>query len=248
MDRPRRPITSRAAAPGTRRAPIESEPPKKNNLPIILGAAGGGLMLLILIVALASSGGSKPDPVWKPPAPKPAAAAPAPPRPDVSQLEAKGKKLCDEGMTFVKLGLTPAAGASRDRIAADLEKGLKLLNDGLEAYREAAQKAGKTYPLDEIERTREKGIAAYCDEIEKTGVRSCDRGLALIQSSEKLMSGTLTVESRVKLRMDLEEGKKLIEEGMNLLDKSYQVSNHKFDTNKYGQALKLARSKLLELK
>ena len=35
---------------------------------------------------------------------------------------------------------------------------------------------------------------------------------------------------------------------MQLFDRSYQVSEHTFDTNKYGQALKMARMKLLELK
>lgn len=247
---PRRPGTTRMpqGAPPTGRA--AAPPPKKNSLPLILGGAGGGLLLLIIIIIAASSGGSKPKaaPVEE----RVVAKKPEPPRkpvPDVSALEAEGKLKCQAGMDKIRPRLNPPADAPKERVRADLEDGLKILKAGLAAYDKAAQMAGKTYDVAEFRKIQQRAFRLFCDDIEKEGQASCDQGLRIIQDCESLMTGkTLADPDRDKLRTDLEKGKKLIEEGMGLFDRSYQVSEHTFDTTKYGQALKMARGKLLELK
>jgi hypothetical protein len=254
---PNRKPTSRhgAAADRTGRAATGRQgappPPKKNNLPIILGAAGGGLLVLIVVIVVATSGSpAKPPPAAAVERPKPPAPAWKPPPPDVSHLEAEGKRKCDEGHRIVTPRLRPDPSAPKDRVRADLESGLKLLKEGLEAYRKAASLAGKTYKLDEFEKTQARGISAFCAEIEREGQAALDEGFKIIQSTEARMTGAakLADEEKQQLKTDLEKGKKLIEEGMNLFDRSYQVSGHTFDTNKYGQALKMSRTKLLELR
>jgi hypothetical protein len=219
-------------------------------MPLILGGAGGGLLLLILVIVLASGGGSKKEPApadtgktSPPPAPKKIV-------PDVSALEAEGKKGCEEGTALIRPRLNADSSAPKERVRSDLESGLKLLNKGIEAYEKAASLAGKTYRLDDYKKTRSQAIRAFCDSIEKEGQASCDEGLKIIQSTEGRMTGVakLSDDERKGLKSDLEKGKRLIEEGMNLFDRSYQVSGHTFETNKYGQALKMTRSKLLELK
>jgi hypothetical protein len=246
----RKPGTTRLpqGAPATGRA--ATPPPKKNNLPIILGGAGGGLLLLIILIVILSSGGKKPAPVEtvqpvaakKPDAPKKIV-------PDVSKLEAEGKEKVQSGIDKIRPRLNPSADAPKERVRADLEEGLRILKAGIAAYDKAAQMAGKTYDLGEARRIQKQAFRLFCDDIEREGQNSCDQGLKIIQDCQSLMDGkALSDADRDKLRTDLEKGKKLIEEGMGLFDRSYQVSEHTFDTNKYGQALKLARNKLLELK
>ena len=41
---------------------------------------------------------------------------------------------------------------------------------------------------------------------------------------------------------------KLIQEGFGLFDRSYEVSERRFETTQYQEALKVARPKILELK
>lgn len=239
----------RRQPPGSRRA-APPPPPKKNNLPLILGLAGGGL-LFIVVLAVVMTSGSKParekEEVVDRSKPKP---PPAPPKPDVSHLEAEGKSKCGAGRDKVKSRLNPDASAPRDRVWSDLEEGLKLLNAGLAAFKKAADLAGKTYETAEFEKTRKQGIQLLCTDLEKEAQASCDKGLKLVQESEKLMSQkeSLADGDRAKLAEDLGSGVKLITAGMSLYDRSHQVSEHTFDTNKYGQALKAARMKLLELK
>jgi hypothetical protein len=246
----RRAGTARAAqgAPGTGRIPPAA--PKKNNLPIILGGAGGGLLLLIIIIVAASSGGKKAPPVEnyqpvavkKPEAPKKIV-------PDVSKLEAEGREKVQAGIDKIRPRLNPAPDAPKERVRTDLEEGLKVLKAGIAAYDKAAQLAGKSYDLTEAKRLQKQAFRLFCDDIEREGQASCDQGLRIIQDCQALMDGkALGDADRDKLRSDLERGKKLLEEGMGLFDRSYQVSEHTFDTNKFGQALKVARSKLLELK
>ena len=241
---PRRPSPG---APGSRRS-TPPPPPKKNNLPLILGGAGGAL-LLIIVLAVAMSGGSKPrerEVVADTSKPKP---PPAAPKPDVSSLEAEGKTKCAAGLDKIRPRLNPDPSAPRDRVWADLEEGLKLLNAGLKAYQTAADKAGKTYDTADAVKARKQGIQLLCTDLEKEAQAACDKGLKQIQDCESLMTGkTLGDADKHKLVTDLEAGKKNIETGMGLFDRSYQVSEHMFDTTKYGQALKMTRGKLLELK
>jgi hypothetical protein len=79
-------------------------------------------------------------------------------------------------------------------------------------------------------------------ELEEAGIRKCDEGLHLIQRNE------FSTSDKVTLRQDLQRGVELITEGTQLLDRANRISNNKYDTTKYGQAMKLARGKLLELK
>jgi hypothetical protein len=207
-------------------------------------------LLLLIILVVVFGGGSKPtsravaDTVEKPKPPPP------PKKPDVSHLEAEGKAKLSAGTDKLRPRLTPDPSAPRDRVWADLEEGLKLINAGLAAYQKAAELAGKSYETSDAEKLRRQGIKLLCTDLEKEAQAACDKGLKLIQDCQALMTQkeAPTDAERAKLAGDLESGKKLIETGMGLYDRSYQVSEHTFDTNKYGQALKMARMKLLELK
>lgn len=242
--------TGRSAVPPTRRGEAPPQPPKKNNLPILLGGAGGGLVLLILLIVALSSGspdkkvaGAKPPPKIDKPKP--------PPPPDVSGLESEGKKKTQDGSLKVQPRLKPDPSAVKENVRKDLFDGIKLLNEGIAAYEEATRRAGKTYPIDDYRRTRARAIKALCDDdLEREGLANCDNGLKIIQSTTEMMSGktVLTDDDKKKLKEDLQKAVNLIGEGMELYDRSNQVSGHTFETNKYGQAMKLARSKILELK
>ena len=215
---------------------------------MILGLAGGGLLLLIVIIVVATRG-SKPGRVAETVVEAKKTAPPPAPKPDVSHLEAEGKSKCAAGLDKVRPRLVPDASAPRDRVWGDLEEGLKLLNAGLAAFKKASDAAGKTYETSEFEKTRRQGIKLLCADLEKEAQAACDKGLKVIQKCESLMTGkALEDADKQTLITDLEAGKKLIETGMNLFDRSYQVSEHMFDTTKYGQALKMTRGKLLELK
>ena len=242
---PRRPSSG---PPSSRRS--VPPPKKKNNLPLILGLAGGGLLFLIVLIVVATSG-SKPNRAAEADVDtRKTAPPPAPKKPDVTHLEAEGKSKCGAGVDKIRPRLTPDPSAPRDRVWADLEEGLKLLNAGLAAYKKATELAGKSYETSDFEKARRQGIKLLCVDLEKEGQAACDKGLKLIQDCQALMTQkeTLADAERSKLYADLESGKKSIETGMQLFDRSYQVSEHTFDTNKYGQALKMARMKLLELK
>jgi hypothetical protein len=243
---PRRPSPG---SPGSRRS--TALPPKaKNNLPLILGLAAGGLLFVIVLAVVLGGGGAKTrERVVEADTSKPKP-PPPPPKPDVSHLEAEGKSKCAAGTDKIRPRLTPDPSAPRDRVWNDLEEGLKLINAGLAAYRKAADLAGKTYETSDVEKTRRQGIKLLCTDLEKEATTACEKGLKLIKDCEALMTQREVLDdaSRGKLAGDLDSGKKLIETGMGLYDRSYQVSEHTFDTNKYGQALKMARMKLLELK
>jgi hypothetical protein len=233
--------------PPTGRIP-PAAPPKKFPLPFILGGAGVLLLLLILVVALTSGGGGKKEPGRGQPKPR----ISEPPRaadPEVVKLEAEGRGKCEEGANLVKPRLKPDPDALKENLRRDLERGLKLLNEGLIAYERAKMRSGKSYPTEEAARVRDAGVRAFCTDVEKEGQSSCDAGLRVIKACEEQMSSrTLTDEEKRVLRVELEKGIRYITEGMNLLDRSNQVSGNMFDTSKYGQARKAASYKLGELK
>lgn len=242
-----------ARRPGTGRQPVKGKTgrvpaAKGNNLPVIIGAAGGGAVLLIIVIAMAA-GGSKPRPEA---APKAAVKAdvPKPYVPDVSALEAVGKQKCEEGQRIVEFRMNPDPGASKEQVRSDLEKGLKLLREGLEAYQQAIDKANKTYALAPFKKIQARGIKVLCTEIEREGHDACDQGLKLIQASESKMvdTGKLTDAEKSQLKADLQKGVDLIRDGMNLFDRSQQVSQHTFETTQYTKARKAAAMKIGELK
>ncbi|HVE42335.1 MAG TPA: hypothetical protein VNM14_20795 [Planctomycetota bacterium] len=235
------------AAPASGRA---SAPAPKNNLPLILGIAGGVVVLLIIAVVVMTGGEDhKPEKVGKSKEPKVETAKKAPP-PDVSALEATGKSKCEEGVRIIQPRLNPDPSSPKDRVFNDLEAGLKLLKEGLEAYKKATDLAGKKYPLDDYRKTQDRAIKIFCTELESEGLKACDAGLKIIKSTESRIVDTnkLNDQERAQLYQELKKGSDLIASGMGLFSRSEAVSGHQFDVTPYQEARKVARMKLPELK
>lgn len=232
---------------GSARAQAPAAAPAKNNLPLLIGGAVGAVVLVgILIVALSGGDESRAQKTAKKDS-APETTKKAPP-PDVSGLEATGKARCEEGQRLIQPRLNPDPQAPKDRVYNDLENGLKLMNEGLDAYKKATALAGKKYPIEEYHRTRERGIKVFCTELESGGMKSCNEGAQLIQSCAKLMTGKeISDEEKSKLAGDLKKGKTLISEGMALLSRASAVSGHTYETTPYQEALLVARKKLPEL-
>ncbi len=222
-------------------------PPKKPTLPLVIASVSGALALVFFVLLIAR--GSAPTPVAdEAPKPRPAE-PPRPPSPEVVKLELEGKMMCEEGTKLVEPRLTYDPSAPRENVRKDLERGLKLLKQGLDAYNRAKRHTGKDYPIGDPSRLRDAGLRVLCADLEQEGRTSCDAGLNIIRSCEDRMTrGDLTDEEKIQLRSELEQGIRLITEGMNFFDRSNQVSGHMFDTSRYGQARKAATYKLGELK
>jgi hypothetical protein len=235
---------SSAAASGRAAAPAAP----KNNMPLILGIAGGVVVLVIIAVVVASGGGEQPSgKSGKSREAKPDAAKKAP-LPDVSALEATGKSKCEEGVRIIQPRLNPDPSSPKDRVFNDLEAGLKLLKEGLEAYKKATELAGRKYPIDEYRKTQDRAIRIFCTELETEGMKSCNQGAQLIQSCASLMTGKeISDTEKSKLAGDLKKGKTLISEGMAMLSRSSAVSGHTYETTQFQEALLVARKKLPEL-
>jgi len=216
-------------------------------MPLIIGGVVAGIVLVGVLVVV-FSGGEAPAEMTAKKEPKVEAAKKAPP-PDVSGLEATGKTKCDEGQRMIQPRLNPDPQAPRDRVYNDLENGLKLMNDGLEAYKKAAQIAGKKYPLEEYQRTRDRAIKVFCTELESEGLKSCEAGLMIVKGSQsQIISNDLSDDDKGKLLIDLKKASELIRGGMGLFARSEGVSGHQFDTTQYQEALKVIRPKIAELK
>lgn len=239
--------TRRGAAPASGRAQAPAAEPG-NNMPLIIGGAVAGVVILVILIVVFSGGDDhKSEKVSKKTAAADPVAKKAPP-PDVSGLEATGKSKCEEGQRLIQPRLSPDPSAPKDRVFNDLENGLKLMNEGLEAYKKATQLAGKSYPLDEYNRTRDRAIKVFCTELENTGLKSCNEGAKLIQSCASLMTGNaISDDEKTKLGGDLKKGKTLISEGMAMLSRASAVSGHTYDTTQFQEALLVARKKLPEL-
>jgi len=232
--------------PASGRAP-SSAPAPKNNLALIIGGAVGAVVLVVILF-IAFSGDSEPRTgrSGKKEA-RPEAAKKAPP-PDVSGLEATGKTKCEQGQRLIQPRLNPDPSAPKDRVFNDLEAGLKLMNEGLDAYKKATELAGKKYPLDEYQRTRDRAVKVFCTELEREGLKSCNEGAHLIQSCASLMTGKeINDDEKTKLAGDLKKGKSLISVGMAMLSRASGVSGHTYETTSFQEALLVARKKLPEL-
>ncbi len=103
----------------------------------------------------------------------------------------------------------------------------------------AASSGGGKKP--EARKAAPRARAVNYDEMEREGLRKCDEGLRCVQSSEAFRNDPSS------MRAELEKGKNLITEGIALLDQVNQKTQRMFDTQRYGQALKLARTKLMEM-
>ncbi len=223
---------------------------KKNNLPLILGAVGGGVLLIIILaVALGSGGGGGTKKKEEAPA-EPAVAKPKPP--DVSQLENDGKKKCEDGMGVCDAkgpALAGTAPEQKEKVRAEIEAGVKQIDEGLALFKKAKEIAGKNYNLDTYEKAKAKALKRWSTDVEDEAQRACDEGLKIFQSTESLMTGgTLTDEQNRKLKEDLLKAKHLLEHGNNLRERSQALTGHQFDTVVYGKAYKALKQKLLELK
>jgi hypothetical protein len=240
------PPTRRGASPPASGRASAPAAPTKNNMPLILGIAGG-VVVITIIAFVALSGDDPKVEKTKTKEPKTEAAKKAPP-PDVSGLEATGKSKCEEGMKLLQPRLTPDPSSPKDRVFNDLEAGLKLLNEGLDAYKKATTLAGKKYPTDDFQKTRERAIKVFCTELETEGMKSCNQGAQLIQSCAGLMTGKeISDAEKTKLGGDLKKGKSLISEGMAMLSRASAVSGHTYETTQFQEALLVARKKLPEL-
>ena len=255
---PKKPQTGRAApgkpagkpASSVRRAPGPAPAaPAKNNLPLILGIAGGVVVILIVLVVVFSGGEPKAEKTAKPKETKSETAKKAPP-PDVSALEATGKSKCEQGQQLIKPRLSLDPSAPKDRVFNDLEAGLKLMNEGLDAYKKATSIAGKKYPIDAYQSTRDQAIRVFCTELEKEGMKSCEEGLKIVKSTQSRIVDTdkLSEAERGTLYGEMKKANDLIRSGMGLFARSEGVSGHQFDVTQYQEALKVIRPKLAELK
>jgi len=224
----------------------KADPPGNPHLPLILGGAAVGLVLIVVIIAAATGGRKEPAPA-KPK--KPAVEPPKVVSAEVKELEMQGRMMCEEGTRLVTPRLKNDPAAHRESVRKDLERGIKYLKEGLAAYERARMRTGRDYPIGDPMRTRDQAIQVLSADLEKEGLASCNEGYRIIQSCESRMTGReLSDDEKKKLREDLLKGVGLITDGMNLFDRSNQVSGNMFDTSKYGQARKLANNKLGELK
>lgn len=231
---------------------VASPAPRKNTLPIILAAAGGGLLLILLPFVVL--GGSNDEGTTKKKDTANAPAAGKPKAPDVSGLEAEGEKKCKEGAKVCEEKLPRLAGTSGDqkaKIRAEIEAGLKKLDEGLAVYKKARELAGKTYDLAAYERVRAGTVETWSTDVEKEALGSCDEALKLVQSLEAFMrkeTTALTADEKKTLVDGLVKAKHLHEHGMQLCNRSQEFTGHGFDVSQYGQAYKAVKLKLLELK
>ena len=244
-----KPPTARGPArPATGRAPATA--PEKSKMPLILGLSGGAIFLIVIAVILFGGDDPKAKAVAeKTKAPREDGPRPAPP--DVSGLENEGQSKCRAGVDKITPRLNPDTTVAKERMRADLEEGLKLMKAGLAAYDKATKLAGKKYDLAAYYRTQKKAIDLFCGDLEKEGQLSCDEGLKIIKSTEAQITtntSKLSDDEKAKLLEDLRKGVKLIQEGFGLFDRSYEVSERRFETTQYQEALKVARPKILELK
>jgi len=135
----------RAPAPPTRSAsrPVPKQA-QKSNTPMIIGIVAG-VVVILGIVAFAMSGNS-PEKIENS-APK---AASKPKVADVSGLERDGMSKCDEGLALIQkhqalLGNHSMSDGQKSMLKADLEKGRKLISDGMGLLTQANEKSKNTY-------------------------------------------------------------------------------------------------------
>lgn len=86
--------------------------------------------------------------------------------------------------------------------------------------------------------------------MERDGMAKCDQGLKLIQKHSDLMAAAnLSDGQKSTLKGDLEQGRKLISDGMALLSEASDKSGNKYpNMNQYQEALIIARRKLMTLR
>lgn len=85
--------------------------------------------------------------------------------------------------------------------------------------------------------------------LERDGMKKCDDGLKLIQKHSTLMAAeNLSDGQKATLKGDLEQGRKLISDGIALLTQANEKSGNTYNMNQYQEALIIARRKLMTLR
>lgn len=130
------------AQPAGRPSARAAAAPKSNSMLMIGGGIG---LVLVLVIAFVAMGGKKeePAPTTKKEASKPKAV-------DVSGLERDGLNKCNEGLALIQknqstMGSASLSPAQKQSMMADLEKGKKLIADGMALLTQANEKSKNTY-------------------------------------------------------------------------------------------------------
>ncbi len=221
---------------------------------LMMAGLGGGALLLVVVLFFVFNGGDEKKPVARRGDAAPAAAAEKPKAVDVSALEEEGKRKCGEAEKICDAKAPQFKSAppdQKEKLRAELESALKMLTEGLAAYKKAAELSGKKYDVAVYERTRKAALKVWSADVEKEALASCEDGWKTIQGLESLMSAEtqgLSDDQRKQLQSGLEKAKKQIEHGMGLCSRCQDLTGEGFDVTKYGNAYKAAKMKLLELK
>ncbi|HLY11793.1 MAG TPA: hypothetical protein VKW04_21005 [Planctomycetota bacterium] len=146
------PATARGARSSTTRSvptsggggrPATRPAAAKSNSALFIGIGVG--VVLVLVVAFVMMGGKSeknaPVPAEKSSKPKPV---------DVSGLERDGMAKCNEGLALIQknqsqLGNHELSAGQKQSLIADLEKGKKLISDGMGLLTQANEKSKNTY-------------------------------------------------------------------------------------------------------
>jgi len=145
------PATSRGGKQSTTRSvpsaggarPAARPAAPKSNMPLMIGIGAG--VLVILVGAFVMMGGKSenhaPPAVEKPSKNKPV---------DVSALERDGMNKCNEGLALIQknqssMGNHSLSPSQKQSMMADLEKGKKLISDGMGLLTQANEKSKNTY-------------------------------------------------------------------------------------------------------
>ena len=148
---PAKPATGRARASGSstrsvqkqgssRPVPVQAA---KSNTPMIIGIVAGVIVVIGIAAFALSSDSKKPETPAAKPASKPKTV-------DVRGLETEGMSKCDEGLALIKkneavLGSHSLSDSQKSALKADLEKGRKLISDGMGLLTQANEKSKNTY-------------------------------------------------------------------------------------------------------
>lgn len=77
---------------------------------------------------------------------------------------------------------------------------------------------------------------------------NCAEGLQVVQRMEPYFTRSLTSEEKGTFLAELEKARRLFQEGMGGFEKINAATGEQFDLRRYQNALKIVRTKLLELK
>jgi hypothetical protein len=145
------PATSRGGKAATTRSvptagggrPAPRQAAAKSNMPMMIGI-GAGVLVILVIAFVAMSGKSENH------APPPPEKTSKPKAVDVSGLERDGMSKCNEGLALIQknqasMGNHSLSPAQKQSMVADLEKGKKLISDGMGLLTQANEKSKNTY-------------------------------------------------------------------------------------------------------